>query len=131
MADTPRSAAFLTDTSFASGQINTISSQQLRDFVVTVVPSGAIMTSGSSLAMTSTYLVVNKTSGSATAVTLPSSPVAWTQTYTVKDGKGDAGTNNITLTPASGTIDGQANYVMQIPRQAVSLLSDGTNWYIV
>jgi hypothetical protein len=62
-------------------------------------------------------------------VNLPSSPVAG-DTYTVKDGKGDAETNNITLTPASGNIDGAASYVMNKPYQSISFFYSGTEWCI-
>jgi hypothetical protein len=75
------------------------------------------------------YVVINKTVGQATTVNLPSSPVAG-DTYTVKDGKGDAETNNITLTPASGTIDGAASYVMNKPYQSISFFYSGTEWCI-
>lgn len=46
----------------------------------------------------------------------------------IKDESGDASTNNITV---SGTIDGATNYVMSIDYEAVTLVSDGTNWFII
>lgn len=89
----------------------------------TVIAAGAVT-------MTNADGVVNikKTVGAATAVTGPPSPVAW-QVYTVKDAKGDAATNPITITPASGTIDGQSTYVIQNNYDSVDFYSDGTNLF--
>lgn len=131
MADTPRTQSQLLTADFQDGQTGTISAQKVRNFVVTVVPTGATMTSGSSITMTTTILRINKTSGSATAVTLPASPITDTQLYIVKDQKGDAATNNITLTPSSGQIDGSSSFVMNVNKQSVSLNFDGTNWSVV
>jgi|SRR5579859_4279526 len=130
MVDTPRTQAALL-TSSADNTTGNWTNQNERDFIVTVVPTGATMTSGSSLTMTTTILLINKTSGSATAITLPASPISFTQTYVIKDQKGDAATNNITLTPSSGLIDGQASFVMNINSQSASLIFDGTNWSLV
>lgn len=131
MTDTPRTQSQLLTADFQDGQTGTISAQKVRNFVVTVVPTGATMTSGSSITMTTTMLLVNKTSGSATAVTLPVSPITFTQTYTVKDQKGDSGTNNITVTPSSGTIDGGSSFVISTNRMAASFVFDGTNWSVI
>lgn len=37
----------------------------------------------------------------------------------------------ITLSPASGLIDGAASFLLEITSQAVILMSDGTNWFTV
>ncbi len=74
-------------------------------------------------------IVIRKTTGAATGVTLPASPVAG-DIVTIKDGKGDAATNNITITPAAGNIDGAANYVMNANRMAIEVMYDGTEWVI-
>lgn len=47
----------------------------------------------------------------------------------VKDQSGAAGTNNITVVPASGTIDGAANYVINSNYGLKGFISDGTNWF--
>ncbi len=75
-------------------------------------------------------IVINKTTGAATAVTLPASPVAGDM-VTVKDGKGDCATNNITLTAAAGNIDGAASFVMNQAWCAIDLVYNGTLWNIV
>lgn len=41
-------------------------------------------------------------------------------------------TNTITITPNGGqTIDGDANFVISIGRQSITLASDGSNWVII
>ena len=99
---------------------------------VDITQAGSILTSGASVTMTaaSTTLIVRKTTGSATAVTLPASPLLW-QTYVIKDGKGDAATNPITITPSSGSIDGASSVVLSIAYGAVNLEYDGTTWNVV
>lgn len=128
---TARPQSYFLQTWFAGGQpTGAIGSQALRDLAVTVTQNGATMTSGSSLLMSTNYLVVNKTSGSPTAVTLPAAPVPFAQEYTVKDGKGDAATNNITITPSSGLIDNAASFVMNVNFALFSFFFDGTNWWV-
>ncbi len=75
-------------------------------------------------------IVVNKTIGAPTAVSLPTSPSTG-DTYTIKDGKGDASTNNITVTPAAGTIDGLTSYVINVAKGSVTFLYNGTQWNII
>lgn len=132
MVDTPRSQAYLLGSEFQDGQTpQSITAQRIRDLVVTVVPTGIVVTSGSSVTMTTTKLVINKSSGSPTAVTLPSSPTAWTTEYVVKDGKGDAFTNPITVTSASGLIDNASSFIIATNGGSGSFIFDGTNWNIV
>jgi len=74
---------------------------------------------------------INKTVGAATQVTLPPSPAVG-EYVTVKDGKGDAATNNITVIGASSaTIDGQSSYVIQANYGAVMLRWNGTEWKVL
>jgi len=90
-----------------------------------VTAAGAVTVS----ATTDYFICINKTVGAATAVNLPASPATWS-TYLIKDCKGDASSNNITLTPAAGTIDGAATYVMNISRQSASVTYNGTEWSV-
>lgn len=84
--------------------------------VIRTLTSGATMTGN-----TTDYLMsINKASGSATAVILPASPEDG-RTIIVKDTKGDAATNNITITPAAGTIDGAASLVINTNRGVARL----------
>jgi len=41
------------------------------------------------------------------------------------------GTANVTVTPASGTIDGAANQVLSVQYAAFTCVTDGTDWYII
>lgn len=72
-------------------------------------------------------IAVNKTVGQATQVTLPTSPQSGYFCW-VKDAKGDAGTNNITIVPAAGLIDGNANYVINRNYGSACFQYNGTNW---
>lgn len=82
------------------------------------------------VASTDVVIVVNKTVGAATTVNLAGSP-AFGATLTVKDGKGDAATNNITLTPAAGNIDGAGTLVMATNYQSMDLIYNGTQWNVL
>lgn len=75
-------------------------------------------------------VLVNKTSGAATAVNLPANPLIG-RVYTIKDAKGDANSNNITLTPAAGNIDGAGTYVMSTNYQAARIAYNGTQWNVL
>ena len=89
-----------------------------------------ITAAGSISVTTADYIVcVNKTTGAATTVNLPASPSVGDQ-YVIKDCKGDANTNNITITPAAGNIDGVATYVINTARQSAGIFYDGTQWQV-
>lgn len=90
-----------------------------------VIAAGAV-----TVATTDDVIIVNKTSGAATIVNLPATPTTGTQ-FIVKDGKGDAASNNITLTPAAGNIDGAATYVLSVNYGAVQVVYNGTQWNII
>ena len=74
---------------------------------------------------------VNKTTGAATKVLLPTNPSLWVD-YTIIDGKGDAVTNNITITGASGTmINGQPSFLMNANNDAITLRAvSATVWRV-
>lgn len=80
-------------------------------------------------ATTDSVVVINKTIGAATAVHLPPTPVAGLS-YTVKDGKGDANSNNITVTPASGTVDGASSFIIDVNYQTATFMYNGTQWNV-
>lgn len=65
----------------------------------------------------------------ALAVTLPA---ATNNTVVViKDSSGAAETNNITISPLSGTIDDEASIIINSNYGSVFLFADGTNWHIL
>jgi hypothetical protein len=102
---------------------------QLQREVTAITPTGAIVTSGSSIPMTTITLVVRKSVGSATTVTLPTNPVPWLP-YVIKDGKGDAATNHITVASAA-LIDGSASIIMNTNSQSMSFEYDTSTWNVV
>lgn len=76
-------------------------------------------------------VIVNKSSGAATTVTLTPDPKRG-DTVWVIDGKGDAATNNITITPpASGTINGSTTLTLASAYGGVLLHYNGTQWNVV
>lgn len=75
-------------------------------------------------------VVIRKAAGSATAVTLEANPAVGA-THSLKDGRGDAATNAITVTPAAGAIDGAGSYVMSTAFEAVTLVYDGAQWSVI
>ncbi len=78
------------------------------------------------------YLIVKKASGAATQVTLVKAPEDGDFVF-IKDGKGDAATNNITIIPDSvsvTTIDGGASYVISENFGAVCLSYNGSEWQV-
>lgn len=72
-------------------------------------------------------LNVNKASGAATGVTLPPTPKTG-RTIFIKDAKGDAATNNITITPASGNVDGAASMTINTNYGSILLQYNGSEW---
>lgn len=70
-------------------------------------------------------------SGAARSAKLPSPSIAGRR-VTVKDSTGSAGTNNITVTRQSAeTLEGlSADYALAAAWQSVTLISNGTNWFI-
>ena len=78
------------------------------------------------------YILVNYTQTGTVTITIPSTEVENGRLITIKDVGGNAGTNNITInTGGAETIDGNSSFVLNNNYQSVTLISDGTGWYIV
>jgi hypothetical protein len=75
------------------------------------------------------FLCVTYTSTGAVTETLPSSP-ATGLTLLIKDCGGAAATNNITITPASGNIDGASTYVMSTNYGSVAVTYVNSQWSV-
>lgn len=89
-------------------------------------------TSGSiTLAFDDYYCLINKTIAGVTTVNLPDpATIGSGIAYVIIDVKGDAATNNTTIVPAVGLINGAANYVMNVNYQSISVMSNGSNYFI-
>lgn len=76
-------------------------------------------------------VILADSSGGIITITLPN--VHSSGRYVdVKDRNGTASTNVIVIQPSGGdTVDGAASFSLTSPYQAVQVISDGTNWYIV
>jgi hypothetical protein len=96
-----------------------------------VVRASRVATASPVTVATSDHYVFTKlTVAGAVAVNLPSSPTTG-QVFIIKDAKGDAGANNVTITPAAGTIDGAASYVLNVNYGSVTLIYNGTEWSVI
>ena len=93
----------------------------------TVLPiSSSFITSSTSLNDTDYTALVDATSGSV-VITLSDSVVG--KVFNVK--KIDSSINTVTVTPESGTIDGEASKIIASQWTNLTAQTDGTNWYIL
>jgi hypothetical protein len=92
----------------------------------------SIITTGATVNLTpsSHRIVVNKTIGSNTTVNLPTSPFIG-QEVMVKDGKGDANMNPITVQASGSMIDAFTAVLMRQKFQALTFMWNGTIWNII
>lgn len=79
-------------------------------------------------ATTDYFLCLDPTSNAIT-VTLPSSP-ATGLTFLIKDCTGQASVHSITITPASGNIDGSGIFTMATNFQSTAVTYSGTQWSV-
>ncbi len=79
---------------------------------------------------TDNVIMVNKVVGAPTALTLPASPTSGCEII-VKDAKGDAFTNNITVSSAAGTIDGLTSFILTQNYQSFTFIYNGTEWNVI
>jgi hypothetical protein len=113
------------DKSVTADQIRDVVSNNIRRPMRVVTAAGAV-----TVLDTEEVIIIKKTSGAATAVNLPAGPETG-KVYNIKDGKGDAGTNNITITPSSGNINGSATYVISTNYGAAEIVYTGTEWFVI
>src|SRR3954463_10949798 len=85
---------------------------------------------GDYVCVNESQVVVKKTVGAATQITLPAVLVTG-QSIIVKDGKGDAATNAVTVIAdgaTATTIDGAASFVLNANFGAATFTYNGTEW---
>lgn len=115
----------LSSTSFAATGTATFSGAQVDGITV--------FTSSGNYTVTATdrFILVNKAVGSATQVILPAL-VSTGRRLTVKDAKGDAGSNAITvLSAGTDNLDGASNAVIGTNYGSLDLIYSGTGWAII
>ncbi len=112
-------AAKLTNSTLTSTQVSTTGG--IQTYSVTSPTANATLTAGQTVAL------VDATAGNVT-ITLPAVAAAGSgQVYTVK--KTDSSSNSVTISPASGTIDGAATLVLSSQYHSVQLATNATNWF--
>lgn len=76
-------------------------------------------------------VLVNRTVAGATTVSLPASTNEGRK-ITIKDSKGDAATNNITINvTGGGTIDSTTSYTINANYGSVTVIWSGTAWFVI
>lgn len=94
----------------------------------TITPTRRVVTAAGAITVASTddIIFVKKTVGEATTVNINVALTA--KTFWIKDAKGDAAVNNITISPSSGTIDGETVFVMDRAYQSIGLVWNGSEF---
>jgi hypothetical protein len=105
---------------YLAGVLNTVSGR-----VVKVTTPGAYPYTS---LITDDVIIVD--TSSARTINLIASPVTGT-TYRIKDVTGSAATNNITVTPNAGNIDGAGTYVMNLNYESIDICYTGSQWSIL
>ena len=116
----------------AAGSDTAVPQQTTQTFTTTQSFSSIVVavrsSSAAAITVTTTdYFLCLDPSSNGITVSLPTNP-ATGQTYLVKDCTGRAGVHSITVVPAAGNIDGNANYVLTIPYQAAGFTYTGSQW---
>jgi hypothetical protein len=75
--------------------------------------------------------ILANTSLAAIVLTLPNPATFAGRIYTIKKIGTGGIDNQLTITPAAGTIDGGSNYVIYNDWTYVTMQTDGSNWYII
>jgi aspartate 1-decarboxylase len=90
-----------------------------------------IITNGSTVACLASddVVVINKSSPGPTTVTLIATPARGTMVI-IKDGRGDAATNNISIT-STYQIDGSAGSIINSNYGAARLVFNGSQWNLI
>ncbi len=105
---------------------------QAKFSVPVVTPKRTAITTPVTVIATDRTVITNLTSPGAVVVNLPAAPLDG-QEIIIKDGKGDAGTNNITINGNGANIDGYTSYVLNTNFASLEIVYDSasTNWRII
>jgi hypothetical protein len=85
---------------------------------------------GNVQALNEATLIIDKAVGGATQVTLPPTPTLGREIRVI-DGKGDAASNNITIIPRAGTVNGGASYIINSAYGAATFYYTGAKWLVL
>lgn len=102
---------------FSAGGGSTVSSS------ASSVPVTRSISASGNLLSTDQYLLIDASADRALTLDTPSDKRSYFLKITTGNG-------NVTLTPASGTIDGGASYVFSGDQSSLGLLFDGTDWHV-
>lgn len=126
---------FLTSGNIISGSSGSLYSNSIRSQIGQIMNQSGNMiksrtiSSSTTIANTDFYVGISGNSG-AVAIALPvDNTLSVDQYFIFKDEAGTAATKNITITPASGTIDGAATFIINSNYGAVAIRFDGTNFF--
>lgn len=89
----------------------------------------ALTTPITASATTDYFLCINLSAPGPSIVNLPATP-ATGLTFLIKDCAGNGASENITVTPATGLIDGSATFVVNQNYQSTAVTYDGTQWRV-
>lgn len=96
---------------------------------VSVITTGATVGSPYTLTSNDDIVIIDKSVASASSVILSAGAIG--RVVLIKDGKGDAAVNNITIAPLTGTIDNAASILLNLNYAAIELVYDGTQWRVI
>jgi len=96
--------------------------------VVTVTATYTMATPGNEDLYT---LLCNSTGGTDITVTLPAVAASTDRVYNIKKISATDPDDEVVITPTDGTIDGAATYTLNYQYESVTLVCDGSNWFIV
>ena len=116
------SATTAVELGYVSGVTSAIQTQ------LAAKPFSSIVAVSTNVTLTN-YAIHLVNTATARALTLPA--VVNLATVCVKDSTGGAAAFNITVTPASGTVDGAASYLIDADFMSATFVSNGTNWFVI
>jgi hypothetical protein len=113
------------------GRLDALEAQSIDTYTLTDVAAATYT------ALESDYIItVSYTATGSCTVTLPEVSTLTTvgnkKLFIIKDSGGNANTNNITIAASgSDTIDGNSSFVLFGDYNAVQVMSDGSNWFVI
>jgi len=109
-----------------------ISAQDLRDAVKSLIDIYITPVTGPAYEITvdDRLLHVAYTNTGVCAITWPTAQITDGREIDIKDADGNASVNNITITPASGLIEGIASYTIGLDSMSVTVYCLGGNLFV-